>query len=634
MKPITTIHLAQRLITLEEDALQQLNNYLQTLKNFFAKEESGDEIYNDIENRVAEILDKKLKNGKVCIATDDVNEMIGIVGTPEDLGIKNESGTSYETINNNNNNNNKNDAPKRLMRNANDKVFSGLASGIAAYFNMDPIWVRLLFVLAFFGGGIGLIGYIIMSIVVPSNGDIVYTNKRMFRDPDDKIIAGVCSGLANYFHTTAMNIRLVFAAPLAINIIYEILMDNVHYFHHTIEGFIPLSFMTYIVLWIIMPMAKTTGEKLQMKGEDVNINTIRNEVYGTATNTVAVQHRSGCGNVIIVLLKAFVYFILGCIAFGLLMGMFGMFSGGMAVLPFASFIFTDGNQIILATAGWLLFFALPIVAIVTLLFRRIIGFKEIPRYIINSLVGGWLIGLCCILFLFASFTSEFKVQGTIASTNNTIATDSTILHIKLNDTVQNNKIFTSYNWLHTKGFEIQNNQLFLKNIDVQLYKSPDSNYHYQICKAARGTNDADANKRIESINFTPTIVGNTIYLPKGFLVPKGDVFRGQIVHLKIYVPEGKKVNIDPKVEDELTHFEITLNERNNIHFSNHNNTTDDLSWDTGKDLLMQNCELMSKDDIAEAQQDVKDSINDAKEEMLDSIKEATENKLDSIKNSH
>jgi phage shock protein PspC (stress-responsive transcriptional regulator) len=88
----------------------------------------------------------------------------------------------------------------RLYRDTNEKMLGGVCSGIAAYFRIDPTVVRLLFLVLFFGGGSGFLLYLLLWIILPSKPlDHVTSNRRLYRNPEDKVIAGVASGIATYF---------------------------------------------------------------------------------------------------------------------------------------------------------------------------------------------------------------------------------------------------------------------------------------------------------------------------------------------------------------------------------------------------------------------------------------------------
>lgn len=102
-------------------------------------------------------------------------------------------------------------------------MIGGVCSGIANYLGVDPAIIRILFAIISFGGfGLGFLIYIILWIVLPPK-DLGDFPKRLYRNPDDKVISGVAGGLAAYFGRSSSTIRLIFAAPLILNLLLRVL---------------------------------------------------------------------------------------------------------------------------------------------------------------------------------------------------------------------------------------------------------------------------------------------------------------------------------------------------------------------------------------------------------------------------
>lgn len=162
MKTTITINLNNLLFYIEEDAYDVLKTYLQNIEKHFKSSVESKEIINDIESRIAELLKERLGKTREVINVNDINEIIKILGNPDDIGggqsyngtQSNESNSYYKTN-------------KRLFRNPDNRVLGGVCGGMGAFFNIDPIIPRLIFLLAFFGAGIGFLIYIILWIVVP-----------------------------------------------------------------------------------------------------------------------------------------------------------------------------------------------------------------------------------------------------------------------------------------------------------------------------------------------------------------------------------------------------------------------------------------------------------------------------------
>src|SRR5690606_5927104 len=169
-------------------------------------------------------------------------------------------------------------ASKKLYRDENEKVIGGVCSGLANYFGIDVVVVRILFVILVVTFGVGILPYIILWIAVPSsaNTTIGARRKKLYRDTDDRIIAGVCSGIGHYFGINAWIPRILFLIPF---LSIPTRIGDWDFFPSVFSiGFSPGAFFLYIILWLVLPEATTTAEKLEMKGEKVDLNSIKNSV--------------------------------------------------------------------------------------------------------------------------------------------------------------------------------------------------------------------------------------------------------------------------------------------------------------------------------------------------------------------
>lgn len=168
MQRIIQITIGGRVISIEERAYAQLNDYITSLEKQFAGEEDMDEIILDIESRMAELFAIKLQGGAQAIDSNDVQKVIATLGHANELNDT-AGGTEYKRTYQQYNygQNNYQSNTRRLYRNGNDKMLGGVCSGVANYFEIDPVMVRLLFVILFLTAGIGLLAYIIAWIIVP-----------------------------------------------------------------------------------------------------------------------------------------------------------------------------------------------------------------------------------------------------------------------------------------------------------------------------------------------------------------------------------------------------------------------------------------------------------------------------------
>jgi phage shock protein PspC (stress-responsive transcriptional regulator) len=183
MKITVSINLGGYSFNIDEDAYAELKRYLKNLELHFAGEESSSEILSDIETRISELFRTKLTTYKQVINIDDVRQAMSVMGTPEDISD--------------------NDGPS-----ARDKFSSP--------------------------------GY-----------------HRMYRDTDHRVIGGVCAGMGAYWDMEVWIIRVIFVVL-------------------TMMG--GLGLLVYLILYIVIPEAKTTAQKIEMKGNPVNIHNIKDSV--------------------------------------------------------------------------------------------------------------------------------------------------------------------------------------------------------------------------------------------------------------------------------------------------------------------------------------------------------------------
>ena len=181
MKKNITINLCGRLFQIDEDAYELLQQYIESLRSYFGRQEGGDEIADDIEARIAELFDELKANGTEAITIEHVKDIITRIGKPEEMaGESDETGNDSQKTSGHRydsfrdaaegvmNNVRARTAGKRLYRNPNDKMLAGVMSGFAAYTNTDPTWWRLGIVLLVLCYGVGILAYIVLAIVLPA----------------------------------------------------------------------------------------------------------------------------------------------------------------------------------------------------------------------------------------------------------------------------------------------------------------------------------------------------------------------------------------------------------------------------------------------------------------------------------
>lgn len=266
MKKNISINIGGIIFHIEEDGFDKLKNYLDAINRYFSDFKDSQEIISDIENRIAEIFLAKLKDDKQVIELEDVNALMVTLGSIEDFKKAEETDEAFEENTSEKYESQDTTGSKKLYRDTKRYIFGGVAAGIANYFNIDILWVRLLFILGFLGlfpfhptSAIILLAYIVMWIFLPANPNLKEDEKvkKLYRSQENKVIGGVARGLASYFGTDVAVIRILFVLLL-------------------IPG--GAGLIIYLVLWFITPTAKTVTEKMQMEGTPITLSNIEKNI--------------------------------------------------------------------------------------------------------------------------------------------------------------------------------------------------------------------------------------------------------------------------------------------------------------------------------------------------------------------
>jgi phage shock protein PspC (stress-responsive transcriptional regulator) len=313
MKKNISINLQGIIFHIEDDGYEVLSRYLHEVKAHFASYQGHEEIVADIEGRIAELFSARLSVNKQVITLGDVEEMTAKMGRVSDFNTspddddepayaepaaasqsagfgRSTSGTTppFGTQAPGD------DQPRRLYRDLAHRKIAGVCAGLAQYFRVNPLVVRLIFLALvllpnvlgvydhvpgtgmfrhrFDFGGLALIGYIILWIVLPKRDDAPapidtldfggsLTGRKLFRDVDSGKVGGVSAGLAAYFRTDVVLVRVLFLLSLFLG---------------------GSGFIIYLILWVVVPEARTVSEKMQMRGDAVTLSGIDNNLRSSA----------------------------------------------------------------------------------------------------------------------------------------------------------------------------------------------------------------------------------------------------------------------------------------------------------------------------------------------------------------
>jgi len=544
MKKNISINISGIIFHIEEDGYDTLRKYLDSINKYFGSFEDSSEILADIESRIAEIFLSRLNDGKQVVTAEDVNALISTMGNVNDFKAAEEQEfaageapprADYKQAFNSTSSSGTSTS-KKLMRDERRKIVGGVCAGLAHYFNIDPVWPRLLFALLVFGsyGGL-LVVYIILWIVLPVSHEIEEepTVKKMFRDSEKKVIGGVASGVAAYFGADISIIRVLFVGL-------------------TFVG--GLGLILYIILWIAVPEAKTITEKMQMQGEPVTLSNIESSVK-RGLNEKEGQEESTLAKIILFPFRIIAMIITGIVnALGpvfrvlidVLRIMVGVVITLMGVSLILSLILAFGVALGLFHAPhWGVFTDWPIenggfpieafrnsfptwtiigaflVTFIPCLFITLLGNSIIAKKIVFNTYVGWT--LFILFFISAAFLSvniprmvfAFKEEGEHKIEQIFTLNGKTPV-LKINETGMDEYNVTDLNIRGYKGKELKLIERF----------------------GAQGSSRKVAGENAQMIEYNVAQADSTIIFDSNIKFKKDAKFRAQRLNMELYVPYG------------------------------------------------------------------------------------------------
>lgn len=484
MNKTVNINIGGLVFHIDEDAYQKLTRYFESIKRSLSNSSGKDEIMKDIEMRVAELLAEKQKSEKHAINTKEVDEVIGVMGQPEDY---------------------------RLDDDADDRASEPLYTGTRS--------------------------------------------KKLYRDKDRGTIAGVCTGLGHYFGIDAVWLKILFL---------------ILFF-----GF-GTGFIAYIVLWIAMPKAVTTSEKLEMTGEPVTISNIERKVreefesvsnkfknadLGNEIRTGSTRVADGLGDVLMNIFKVFAKvlgaIIVVCSSVALLMicfvSIFMIFSSSMPENYILNHISTP---IGLETPIWVQGLLFLLAAGIPMFFFLMLGLKllvtnlksigNIAKY---SLLGIWIIAVGILISLGINEATQIAYDGKDVKKEVIKIAPTDTLFIKF----KNNEFYSKDRY-HNTDFRLtqdENNKevIYSNNISFEVRPTEEALPYIQIERMAVGKTAVEAKNRAEKISYAYKIEGKQLILDNYLLTDVANKFRGQRVELYLYLPKGTLFKADESVQN-------------------------------------------------------------------------------------
>jgi len=196
MKITVSVNLGGYSFNIDEDAYSELKRYLKNLEIHFAGEESASEILSDIETRMAELFRSRLTGYKQVITIGDVSDVIAIMGNPEDIS-DNEGPSRKEKFSK--------PGAHRMYRDPDNRIIGGVCSGMGAYWDIEPWIIRIIFLALVLGGGLGVLIYLILYVVLP---EAKTTAQKIEMKGDPVNIHNIKESVKKEFDTVRKNMKL------------------------------------------------------------------------------------------------------------------------------------------------------------------------------------------------------------------------------------------------------------------------------------------------------------------------------------------------------------------------------------------------------------------------------------------
>ena len=597
MKKNISINLQGLIFHIEDDGYEVLSRYLQEVKAHFASYQGHEEIVADIEGRIAELFAARLSVSKQVITLADVEEMTAKMGRVSDFATEPDeeeaayaepaaAGAAYgraagptppfggQAADG---------QPRRLYRDLAHRKIAGVCAGLAQYFRVNPLVVRLIFLvlvlLPLFGGidhapGLGLLRhhfdfaslaivvYVVLWIALPKRDDAPtpidtldfggsLTGRKLFRDVDTGKVGGVAAGLAAYFRTDVVLVRVLF------------LLGAFLTFGSTI--------IIYIVLWVVVPEALSVSEKMQMRGDAVTLSGIDNNLrtsaldsegatqagtrsVGTFLESAARQARptvSFLGSLIRWAVGALLVFMGG----GALLTMLSLAAAALGIISTESVIHTSDssgfgdesfNSMVRNAQPWgilalLLATGIPLLALILLGMRLVMRRWVLGRTGSLSLLGLWVLGIFGSAVAGAQIAREYQTRASYTTTR------------RLAPVPGPGIVLASRNLEDFTGDEVR--------LHLALADSGAAPYVEEDYQARGRTQDAARLTAQQSILYNITQEDSTITFDQGITLRENMPYRGQRLSLTLHLPLDKVYRLTPLFIEKLRDEDFTNRNR-------------------------------------------------------------------------
>ena len=513
MNKTVNINLAGTFFHIDEDAYLKLQRYLDAIKRSFTDSQGRSEIIADIEARIAELFNERVQNDKQVIRIKEVDEVISIMGQPEDYMVddeifEDEPQPSYQR---------KSTASRKLFRDTDNSYIGGVSSGLGHYFGIDTIWIRLAWILLIFGMGTGFLLYILLWILVPEA------------------------------KTTAEKIMMT-GEPVNISNIEKKIKDG----FETVSG--TVSDVAKNVTDSVSGAAKNVSDaakKVDFQKQGNKMKSSSKNFFDTLAEIIMFFFK--------VIAKFIGIFLILVGAFALIALIIGWFSFGVADIvhipgmDFVNIAIAGNSPVWLASL--LAFFAIgiPFFFLFYLGLKILINnLKSIGNIAKFTLLGLWLFSIIGLVVIGLREASEHAFNERVIEKQELFITANDTLEIKMeeNDLLRNRYRHDS--------FKVVNNEngvptIFSSDIDIIVKSTTDSLATISIEKSADGRNYDKAIARAKNINFNYTLKGNTLQLNSHLSTNAKNKFSDQEIVVVLNLPEGSVVKFSNNTRRYLNH---------------------------------------------------------------------------------
>ncbi|PJE43889.1 MAG: hypothetical protein CUR32_03915 [Flavobacterium sp.] len=484
MNKTVNINIGGLFFHIDEDAYQKLSRYFDAIKRSLSNSSGKDEIMKDIEMRVAELLTEKQKSDKHVINNKDVDEVIVVMGQPEDYRID-DDGTESKS------------EPffaatgrKKLYRDKDRGLIGGVCTGLGHYFGVDAVWIKIIFLLLAFTS-FGVIAYLILWIATPK---AVTTSEKLEMTGEPVTISNIEKKVREEFESVSNKFK---------NANYDEMGNQVKNGAERVAGG-----LGDVIMKIFGAFAKVLGaiilvfSAMSLAGLFIGLFT-----FGTTSFIDAPWQRY---------VEAVNYTDIPLWAFGLLA--------------------------FLAIGIPLFFFLLLGLKLL------VSNMKSLGAAVKYSLLAIWIfaVGSLVVIGIKQSTESAFEGKVVTKETINIQPTDTLKIKFVSNDFFSKN-VYEHEEFIFTQD-SAKNEVIYSNQISFEIKSTDKTEPYLQIEKLADGKSFKEANERAEKIKYGFKIVGNQLLLDNYLLTEMASKFRDQRVELYLYLPKGTVFVADETVQ--------------------------------------------------------------------------------------